>query len=230
MDSYWWTGLKGCSRKWTKRIISRPFSIESRGRNSNKPRIVRADPTSCSHAFFSPLFQRVVVVTHTEIGPSAVYHLTANGDLVQSDLKVPPDWFCPHSGEWWISPRRCIPCLAARQSHWWGLRGGTGLDPAADDGRPLVWPVRWDDDPRCPLSGPLCFPSPLLRVLFDKCQASRGTEKALLPSFIVQRAWKLYPTPKEEERVWVFFPSSSSSFFAALMLKPVNDTVEHRYH
>ena len=60
------------------------FIIDKRGRNTNKP-AGRAGFTSCSQPFFLPLFR------HTEISPSAAYHLTADGDLVRSDLKVPPD-------------------------------------------------------------------------------------------------------------------------------------------
>lgn len=102
MDWYWLTGLKGCSCKWMQRIISWRLLLR-KGEETVKKAAGQADFTSCSHTFFLwPLCQQVSIVIYTENRPSAACHLTAEGDLVRSDLKVPPDWFCPHSGEWWI--------------------------------------------------------------------------------------------------------------------------------
>lgn len=67
-----------------------PFSIEKGGGNTNKP-TGQADLTSCSHPFLAIVSTGFHCNKRLEYRPSASYLLTADGDLVLSDLKVPPD-------------------------------------------------------------------------------------------------------------------------------------------
>lgn len=152
MDWYWWTGLKCCSCKWTRRIITEYW--QKRRKHQQALRASRF------YQLFTYLFCHSFIRSPLEYPhwewQSVAYHLTADGDLVGSDLKVPPDWFCPHSGAWWISPTlfsvyvfSAYPYLPSRQSHWWGLRSGGGHWPWPGCRRQetLVWPARWDADP-----------------------------------------------------------------------------------
>lgn len=100
MDWYWWTGLKGCSCKWMQRIITNE-------KKRKKQRRGRGESRFCQLFTSPPFFSAIVSAS---LRWEQAYHLTADGDLVRSDLKVPPDWFCPHSREWWIGliASRCL--------------------------------------------------------------------------------------------------------------------------
>lgn len=125
MGWYWWTGLKGCSCKWTQRITIHCLVLK---REAESPTSLQGEQTlPAVHMPFAPLFQQVSILTHIVKRPSAAYHLTAHGNLDWSDLKVHPDWSCPHSGEWWISLWCCIPICRPDRATDGDLEGALAL-------------------------------------------------------------------------------------------------------
>lgn len=202
--------------------------MRKRGRNSDVA-AGRAGFASCSCPpfFFPPLFQRVCAENRLITWQPMVIYF----GVIWRSLLIDSVLIQESDGLAWLPLGvyvcRCITICPARQSHWSGLKEGTGLDPPADDRRPLVWPERlrhWP--PRPPLSGPSTSHSSSCSCTF--WQVAHVVVEIFVTSASQKCRRSVKVNPNQKKAVCRVFLLLSTRI--ALMPQPVNDTAEHRYH